>query len=269
MYYSRFLSTLLRTQARRATAPISFKFGTNRFEMTSSTASVKYLNQEEAVALDQELFSQYEFSVAQLMELAGQGCAHALAEKYPTSSHPRVLVVCGPGNNGGDGFVCARHLVLLGYQASLFWVQHKDNSLYQSLYVQCQKSDVQIIEQMPSLDSINKDYSVVVDAVFGFSFRPPVRQAYQPVLRALAETTVPVLSIDVPSGWHVEEGPTGEGPHLTSHTLVSLTAPKLCARHFKGKHHVLAGRFVPKQLSAKYELNLPRYPGLSLTVDLA
>ena len=48
------------------------------------------------------------------------------------------------------------------------------------------------------------------------------------------QTTVPVLSIDVPSGWHVEEGPTGEGPHLTSHTLVSLTAPKLCARHFKG-----------------------------------
>ena len=59
---------------------IKILFNQDRFEMTSSIASVKYLNQEEAVALDQELFSQYEFSVAQLMELAGQGCAHALAE---------------------------------------------------------------------------------------------------------------------------------------------------------------------------------------------
>ena len=43
--------------------------------------------------------------------------------------------------------------------------------------------------------------------------------------------------------------------------LISLTAPKLCAKHFKGRYHYLGGRFVPKSLLDKYELRLPEYPG--------
>lgn len=49
--------------------------------------------------------------------------------------------------------------------------------------------------------------------------------------------------------------------------LVSLTAPKLCARHFKGAHY-LGGRFVPDDMAKKYELNLPNYPGGSQVVKL-
>lgn len=48
--------------------------------------------------------------ILQLMELAGLACAIALAKVYQTSTHPRVLVCCGPGNQGGDGLVAARHL---------------------------------------------------------------------------------------------------------------------------------------------------------------
>lgn len=47
---------------------------------------------------------------AQLMELAGQACAVALARVYDRDKYPRVLVCCGPGNQGGDGLVAARHL---------------------------------------------------------------------------------------------------------------------------------------------------------------
>lgn len=50
--------------------------------------------------------------------------------------------------------------------------------------------------------------------------------------------------------------------------LISLTAPKICAKLFKGKHHYLGGRFVPKTLEQKYELNLPKYPGTSCVVEL-
>ncbi|VDM25238.1 unnamed protein product [Toxocara canis] len=79
----------------------------NHCRMSSASGSVKYLRQDEAIAIDQELFNEYGFSVDQLMELAGLSCAHAVAVSFPRGN---VLVVAGPGNNGGDGFVCAQLL---------------------------------------------------------------------------------------------------------------------------------------------------------------
>ena len=75
--------------------------------------TMKYLNQEEAQKIDQELFNEYSFSVDQLMELAGLSVAVALTKAYPKGTNsPSVLVCSGPGNNGGDGLVAARHLKL-------------------------------------------------------------------------------------------------------------------------------------------------------------
>uniref|UniRef100_A0A0R3TWU1 NAD(P)H-hydrate epimerase n=1 Tax=Rodentolepis nana TaxID=102285 RepID=A0A0R3TWU1_RODNA len=75
-----------------------------------------YFSQEEAQKIDEELFNEYAFSVDQLMELAGFSCAVAIQQAYPKSSMKTsdggVLICCGPGNNGGDGLVCARHLKL-------------------------------------------------------------------------------------------------------------------------------------------------------------
>ena len=82
----------------------------------NNRSGVKLLGQEEAIALDQELFNEYAFSVDQLMELAGLSCAHAVAKAFPERRGRKVMVLCGPGNNGGDGLVCARHLVMLGYE---------------------------------------------------------------------------------------------------------------------------------------------------------
>jgi len=73
---------------------------------------IRMLGQQEAIDVDTELFEEYGFSVDQLMELAGQACAHAVVRAYPDTQGD-VLIVCGPGNNGGDGLVCARHLSIL------------------------------------------------------------------------------------------------------------------------------------------------------------
>lgn len=73
--------------------------------------------------MDQELFNEYGFSVDQLMELAGLSVASSIAKTYPITgtTHPTaILVCCGPGNNGGDGLVAARHLKLFVSVVKLF-----------------------------------------------------------------------------------------------------------------------------------------------------
>ncbi|CAG8644310.1 8358_t:CDS:2, partial [Paraglomus occultum] len=70
---------------------------------------------------------------------------------------------------------------------------------------------------------------------------------------------------DIPSSWNVETGP--EPNSFVPSLLISLTAPKLGVRDFKGTHY-LGGRFVSPALAEKFNLNLPPYPGTEQVVDI-
>uniref|UniRef100_G3ND64 NAD(P)H-hydrate epimerase n=1 Tax=Gasterosteus aculeatus TaxID=69293 RepID=G3ND64_GASAC len=229
--------------------------------------TIKYLGQEEAQHIDEELFSEYGFSVDQLMELAGLSCATAIARAYPITSlvkaRPSLLVICGPGNNGGDGLVCARHLKLFGYEPTILYPKRPNKPLFQGLTTQCQKMEIPFLTEMPEAAVIDEAYNLVIDAIFGFSFKGEVREPFGSILDLLKKMTVPVASIDIPSGWDVEQG-SADG--LQPDMLISLTAPKKSARFFRGRYHFLGGRFVPPGLERKYQLNLPQYPGLDCSV---
>ena len=77
------------------------------------------------------------------------------------------------------------------------------------------------------------------------------------------------LSRGVPQGWDVDAGPpAGAAAVIEPALLVSLTAPKPCARHFRGAHHWLGGRFVPPTLARQLRLALPPFPGAAQAVRL-
>jgi NAD(P)H-hydrate epimerase len=95
-----------------------------------------------------------------------------------------------------------------------------------------------------SLQQAIKDSDVILDAVFGFSFQPPIRPPFDAVLPLLNESRRPIVSVDIPSGWDVEKGDS-LGVGLKPDVLVSLTAPKEGVKGFTGRHF-LGGRFVPK-----------------------
>lgn len=165
---------------------------------------MKYLNQDEANNIDVELFTMYKFTVDQLMELAGLSCAHAIAKCYPLtagteSSSKRILVCCGPGNNGGDGLVAARHLAILGYRCDIYYPKRTEKELYQNLVVQCQSfSDtIRFIENCPDSVAVTTsgEYRLIVDALFGFSFHPPVRESFLPIMKILTEAALPIARL--------------------------------------------------------------------------
>eukprot|EP01132_Coremiostelium_polycephalum_P000558 gene558-703_t len=229
--------------------------------------TIRYLNQKEALLVDQILMgTKYGFSVDQLMELAGVSIACSIQKVYPHNRN--VLTIVGPGNNGGDGLVCSRHLSLFGYNVDILYPKRTDKDLYKNLLLQCEGSGVKIIDELPSLEVLEKRYNLVIDSIFGFSFKGEIRAPFNTIIQTLSKLNgnqTPIVSVDIPSGWDVEKGKEGLSNLFDPQMLVSLSAPKMCAQHFNGIHY-LGGRFIPKDF--ELELNLPDYPGSDFYVDI-
>jgi NAD(P)H-hydrate epimerase len=114
----------------------------------------------------------------------------------------------------------------------------------QRLHKQCTNIDIQTLPASENLSTALASSDVVLDAIFGFSFQPPVRAPFDTALPLIARASIPIVSVDIPSGWDVERG-DAEGLGLRPDVLVSLTAPKEGVREFAGRHF-LGGRFVPR-----------------------
>ncbi|CAL8471491.1 g11033 [Coccomyxa elongata] len=231
-----------------------------------------YLGQDDAIAIDQELMGPLGFSVDQLMELAGLSVACSLASEWPAASHSRILVVAGPGNNGGDGLVAARHLFHFGYNVQVAYPKRTEKPLYHGLVTQLESCNVPFLtaEDITEGTPLRERFDVVIDAMFGFNFKGTPRPPFDTILERLKPHSEPPLiaSVDIPSGWHVENGDEN-GDGLRPDMLVSLTAPKRAARFFEGPFHYLGGRFVPPAIKEKYKLKLPPYPVTSQCVKLS
>ncbi|KAM6041522.1 yjeF N-terminal domain-containing protein 3 isoform 1-T1 [Chlamydotis macqueenii] len=231
----------------------------------------RYLSKAEAQAMEKELLEDYRFGRQQLIEMWGHACAVAVTKAFPLPSLPRkqptVLVVCGPAQNGAIGLVCARHLQIFDYEPTIFYPKRSPDPLYRDFTTQCEKMDIPFLSYLPTeVQLINAAYNVVVDAVLGAEAE--AGEGSEPcaaILATLKHVRIPIVSLDVPSGWDVEAGSSGG---ISPDVLVSLSAPKQCARRFLGRQHFVAGRFLPYDVQKKFELNPPDYPGTECVVAL-
>lgn len=234
---------------------------------------LRFLASSLAQQIDRELMAPSGgFSIDQLMELAGLSCAEAVYRSYPPQKYREVLVACGPGNQGGDGLVAARHLKHFGYAPQVWYPKRKDIPLFKGLEQQLNNLKISFIDDETFLGAVRAKSHVILDAIFGFSFKGEPREPFRTALEAIIEVqnASPVVSVDIPSSWNVDDGPGSSelASKFMPSVLVSLTAPKLGSRFFQGKTHWLGGRFVDAALNAKFELSLPAYPGVSQVVDI-
>ena len=152
----------------------------------------------------------------------------------------------------------------------ILYPKRPNKDLYKRLVVQCSKMEIEFIDEMPDVDVLDVEFKCIVDAIFGFSFKSDngIRAPFDKVVSSLIKLNkTPILSIDIPSGWDVEKGDI-KGDGIKPDALLSLTAPKLFAKNYSGRLHFIGGRFVPKALEKKYNLNLPKYPGQSCIMKL-
>lgn len=135
-----------------------------------------------------------------LMEAAGRAVAETVRRHWPTGA---VTVLCGPGNNGGDGFVAARYLRDWGWSVRLGLLGSLDSLTPDAAHhARLWGSRVDDFNA-----TLLDDADVVVDALFGAGLSRPIDGAAYEILQALARRNIPVCAVDVPSG---VDGATGQ-----------------------------------------------------------
>ncbi|KAG6830574.1 hypothetical protein H0H92_016025 [Tricholoma furcatifolium] len=150
------------------------------------------------------------FSLDQLMELSGLACAQALAKVYNWDKYPRVLVCCGPGNQGGDGLAAARTFRNVWVPAHYLHAEAREQGPLsggpQRLQMQCNNMKIPTLPPSSNTESLRTALSssdVILDAIFGFSFKGPIRAPFDVALPLIAHSGLPIVSVDIPSGWDV------------------------------------------------------------------
>ena len=139
-------------------------------------------------------------SVIELMERAGLGVAKEIQRRWMAGA---VIVLCGPGNNGGDGFVVARHLLAAGWSVRVALLGPRDNlSGAARHHAELWPGEVQQL-----VPDVLDGAGLVVDAIFGAGLSRPLAGAAAETLSATASRGLPIVAIDVPSGLM---GDTGE-----------------------------------------------------------
>jgi hydroxyethylthiazole kinase-like uncharacterized protein yjeF len=197
-------------------------------------------------AIEQAAIHSGEVTGLELMERAGAGVVEAIFEEWPAMADApgRAVVLCGPGNNGGDGFVVARLLVARGWTVEVF-LYGDSEKLPPDARVNYERwCEIGAVELLTDAVSVQAD--VVVDALFGtgltrpFVDLPAVREAFN-------EGQVPVVAVDLPSGLCADSGLSlGGEPALQADLSVTFHRMKL--GHVLQRGPELCGKTVIKDI---------------------
>ncbi|MEW6751446.1 MAG: NAD(P)H-hydrate dehydratase [Candidatus Latescibacterota bacterium] len=206
---------------------------------------------------------------AQLMESAGRRVVEVIAERWQGMDGLGVVVACGRGNNGGDGFVVGRHLLQAGAGVRLFLAAdpgavHGDAALHREGFCaaggRCEALATE--DDFGAFQAALAGADVVVDALLGTGTRGAARGPVARAIECLNAAGRPVVAVDVPSGLDADDGRV-HGPCVRAAITVTFGLPKVGQLFFPGRDYCgdlrlvdigLAPRAVREAASAAYLL---------------
>jgi NAD(P)H-hydrate epimerase len=164
-----------------------------------------------------------------LMENAGGAVAEFALERYPSAK--TIGVVCGKGNNGGDGFVAARRLAQAGCKVRVLLLADPGDLRGDAAEMFARMGIPAVVARTTSELESREAAEVfasdlLIDAILGTGFRPPVSDLYAAAIARLNQSKTPKLAVDIPSGANADAHAMGDGPRVKANAVVTFTAPR-------------------------------------------
>jgi NAD(P)H-hydrate epimerase len=193
------------------------------------------LTAAEMRACDERTVERYGGTWQELMDNAGSAVTRFVLLRFPQAS--RITVLCGKGNNGGDGMIAARHLHDSGKQVRVVLLTSPDKlhgealGAYEQLPYALRQAPLQVLAEE---DLATRDVKeclgaseLFLDAIVGTGFRPPLRGVAVALREKIAKLPAIVVSVDLPSGWDADSSAMHSADAFRSDAVVTFTAPKL------------------------------------------
>ncbi|MBF0557151.1 MAG: NAD(P)H-hydrate dehydratase [Nitrospirae bacterium] len=195
---------------------------------------MKIVTADEMRGIDRSTIEDYGIPGLVLMERAGLAVALKVRTLFPSK---KILILCGGGNNGGDGLVAARNLFNWGFKVLVLVTAKKDalSSDCSAQYQAAKKFGVPV-EFRKSISEKDLHGAVVIDAIFGTGLSRPVKGDFGEMFSFLNSSGTPVLAVDIPSGISSD---TGEilGSAIMADYTVTFGLPKRGHFLYPGREH--------------------------------
>ena len=196
--------------------------------------------------IDKTAIEQYGIRGIVLMENAGKAVSEvimAVSENIPGT----IAIFCGRGNNGGDGFVTARHLLNKGKKVDIYLLGEvdrvKEDAKINLNILLKMRQPIHRIADIKSFKKLRRKFnaSIIVDAIYGTGFTGHSPEIASHLMNFLNSLKIPIISVDVPSGLDATTGKSG-GPCLKAATTVTFGIAK--TGFLKNDGPLFAGKIV-------------------------
>ena len=190
---------------------------------------MKIVTTEEMRAIDRATSERFGVPSLTLMENAGASVAYYVLSHHASAEH--IVVFCGKGNNGGDGFVVARRLYEQGKDVQVILLANPGD-LRGDAAVMFGKLPKPAIA-VPSSEELKSERvrsslkaDLYLDAVLGTGFKPPVSGLYAAAVAIMKGSEIPVIAVDIPSGADADAMKPQTGTMARADAIVTFTAPR-------------------------------------------
>lgn len=173
------------------------------------------MSRDEVRAFDNWAINTLGIPGAVLMENAGRSCAELIKEKLAGTGTARVCIFCGTGNNGGDGFVIARHLsdggfrvtvVICGDRSKIKGDAKKNLDVLERLGLPIHTLDLDRGDVSGQVQAFAGGADMIVDALFGTGLSGQLDGKYRQLIEGVNSQRCPIVAVDIPSGLDCDSG---------------------------------------------------------------